>query len=176
MGQVEQSEVVAPSAPAPAVDAPTAPSFCWEYRNGIDAKGRVVMPASYRQAFASAGGFLTVWQGRCLAAMPAEEFRGYVDHLTRQLAHSHEEAPGEVLRELWRSSVELKLDLQGRLSLPEALRAAAGIANEVRFVGNGRRVELWPADATADEDDERDDHRATIAMLQAGYDVPLHGS
>lgn len=170
MGQVEQAEVEAQAA------LPVAPPalLCGEHRNGIDAKGRVVMPAPYRQAFA-AGGFLTPWQGRCLAAMPRAEFRAYVDHITRQLALSHEEAPGEVLRELWRSSVELKLDIQGRLSLPEALRAVAGIGDEVVFVGNDRRVELWPADASPVEEEERADRRATIAMLQGEYDVPRLG-
>jgi len=174
MGQVDtDAEQGTGALVAPPV-AP-APAFCWEYVNGIDAKARVVLPAPYRAGFAD-GGYLTVWQERCLAAMPTPEFHAYVDHIARQLGTGIEEDPGEVLRELWARSVELKLDVQGRLSLPDALRSHVGIGSEVRFVGFGRRVELWPAVVSAADEDERRDLRATIALLQADYDVPRHGS
>lgn len=159
---------------APAIAAPRA-RFTWEYRNGVDAKSRVVMPAPYRAAFAD-GGYLTVWQGRCLAAMPVAEFDAYVTHLEGALAASHEVEPDAILRELWRTTLDFRLDIQGRLSLAEPLREAVGLGNEIRFVGFGRRVELWPAEVTAEQEAERDDHRATISLLQSSYDVPRMGS
>ncbi|HEU5148926.1 MAG TPA: hypothetical protein VFU19_00425 [Iamia sp.] len=170
MGEAGVTGAVA--APAP---APPRPRFTWEYRNGIDAKSRVVMPAPYRAAFAD-GGYLTVWQDRCLAAMPMAEFDAYVAHLEGALAVSHEVEPDAILRELWRTTLDFRLDIQGRLSLAEPLREAVGLGSEVRFVGFGRRVELWPADVTAEQEAERDDHRATISLLQSSYDVPRMGS
>jgi MraZ protein len=178
MGQVPTSEVgevgTAAAVAAPPAAA-TAPRFTWEYRNGVDAKSRVVMPAPYRPAFAD-GGFLTVWQGRCLAAMPVAEFDAYVAHLQGALAVSHEVEPDAILRELWRSTIDFRLDIQGRLSLAEPLREAVGLGTEIRFVGFGRRVELWPAEVTAEQEAERDDHWATISLLQSSYDVPRQGS
>lgn len=145
--------------------------FCFEYVNTIDAKSRVVLPAAYRPHF-EGGGLLTVWQGRCLAAMPRAEWDAYVDRMALALGASHAERPDEVLRELWRSTVDVRLDVQGRLALDANLRAAVGIDTDVRFVGFGRRVELWPTSARAEQQADRDDHRATIALLQASYDVP----
>lgn len=145
--------------------------FCFEYVNTIDAKSRVVLPAAYRPHF-EGGGLLTVWQGRCLAAMPRPEWDAYVDRIALALSAGHAEHPDEVLRELWRSTVDVRLDVQGRLALDAKLRAAVGIGTDVRFVGFGRRVELWPTSASAELQAERDDHRATIALLQASYDVP----
>ncbi|HMJ76221.1 MAG TPA: hypothetical protein VK507_09620 [Iamia sp.] len=159
---------------APAAAPPRA-RFTWEYRNGVDAKSRVVLPAPYRPAFAD-GGYLTVWQDRCLAAMPAAEFDAYVTHLEGALAGSHEVEPEAILRELWRTTLDFRLDIQGRLSLAEPLRQAVGLGREIRFVGFGRRVELWPAEVTAEQEAERDDHRATISLLQSSYDVPRQGS
>ena len=177
MGQVPTTEVaevgVTDAVPAPV--APPRPRFTWEYRNGVDTKSRVVMPAPYRSAFAD-GGYLTVWQGRCLAAMPVAEFDAYVAHLEGALAVSHEVEPDAILRELWRSTMDFRLDIQGRLSLAEPLREAVGLGGEIRFVGFGRRVELWPAEVTAEQEAERDDHRATISLLQSSYDVPRMGS
>ena len=178
MGQVPASaveEASASSAGAAPVAPPTRPRFTWEYRIGVDAKSRAVLPAPYRSDFA-AGGYLTVWQGRCLAAMPVDEFDRYVEHLKGALAVSHEVEPDAILRELWRSTLDFRLDIQGSLSLPETLRGAVGIGSEVRFVGFGSRVELWPAEVTADEEVEREDHRATISLLQSSYDVPRQGS
>ena len=178
MGQSPTNEVVevgAAGAVAPAAPPASRPRFTWEYRNGVDAKSRVVLPAPYRPAFAE-GGYLTVWQDRCLAAMPAAEFDAYVTHLEGALAGSHEVEPEAILRELWRTTLDFRLDIQGRLSLAEPLRQAVGLGGEIRFVGFGRRVELWPAEVTAEQEAERDDHRATISLLQSSYDVPRPGS
>lgn len=167
MGPLTESE----ARPALGALAPGRARFCFEYVNSIDAKSRVVLPAPFRPHF-EGGGLLTVWQGRCLAAMPRDEWDAYVDRIVLALAASHEEHPDEVLREVWRSTVEVKLDVQGRLALDATLRNAVEIGSEVRFVGFGRRVELWPAATSAERHRDRDDHRATIALLQSSYDVP----
>ena len=60
---------------APAAAGPAVLRLCGRHTNGIDAKARVVMPASFRPAFAG-GGLLTVWQDRCLAAFPLVEVTG----------------------------------------------------------------------------------------------------
>lgn len=167
MGQTTTDELIDDGVVAPAVRV----DFGGEYANGVDTKGRVVLPVIYRRAF-EAGGRILPWQGECLAALPEA---AYVDHVTgihRQLlrAAAGVGEPAEVMRELRRGAFEIKLDIQGRLTLPEEMRALAGIGDTVRFVGNGPRVELW---AAADPDDraaERADHRATIALLQRAYD------
>jgi len=170
MGQ----EDTAIDAPATATTAPTpvAPRpLCGRYTNAVDAKSRVVMPSVFRPAFAD-GGLLTVWQDRCLAAFPAPEFDRYAAHMRRALASSGEAEPDTILRELYATTTELRLDVQGRLALPDDLRALVGIDGEVRFQGFGRRVELWPAAAV--DPDEAADSRATIGLLQSTFDLAEH--
>lgn len=142
--------------------------LCGRYTNGIDAKSRVVMPAPFRAAFAE-GGFLTPWRSACLAAMGPEEFDRYRVHAVREMAERGEPDVDRVLGTLWSSTVEIRLDLQGRLVLPEEVRSQVGITDEVRFVGHGARVELWPAAVSPDELDERADHLATLAVVQGSY-------
>lgn len=154
---------------------PSVVRFCGQYVNAVDTKNRVVVPAPMRRGFADEGGLLTLWKGPCLAALPHEEFDAYYAHIAAGLAASTEEAPDDVLRELWRSTSEMHLDLQGRLVLPEELRAAVLIGTEVRFCGFGRRVELWPAEVTTELEAARIDHQGTISMLQSSYDVPRVG-
>jgi MraZ protein len=142
--------------------------LCGRFTNGIDAKSRVVLPSAFRPAF-EGGGFLTPWKGICLAAMGPAEFDRYRAHTARLLTDRGEPDVDGVLRTLWSSTVEFRLDLQGRLVLPEEVRNQVGITDEVRFIGYGRRVELWPAAVTATELDERADHLATLATVQGTY-------
>lgn len=174
MGQavVTSAGVAEASLAAPAVPAP---DFVAEYTYGLDAKSRVVLPAAFRSGFAD-GGYLTVWQGECLAAMPRAEWDAYIAHMKQQLAVAHVERPDAVLREIRRSAADFKLDIQGRLTLTEAQREAVGLGTEVRFIGQGARVELWPAAETEEQAAEREDHRGTISMLQLDYDVPRQGA
>lgn len=153
--------------------APSAlrPTFGFEHRNGIDSKSRVVLPSVYRGAFAE-GGRLSLLNGRCLAAFPPQEFVRWENHVQAALASSAEDDPADILRELYRNTTDIKLDIQGRMVVPEVLRDLVGIGDEVRFVGCGRRVELWPAEESAERAAERADHRATIAMLSTSFDVP----
>lgn len=148
--------------------APAPLRLCGRYTNAIDAKSRVVLPSAFRAAFAE-GGFLTPWKGQCLAAMGPAEFDRYRGHVVRRLVDQGEGEVDAVLRTLWSSTVELRLDVQGRLVLPEEVRSQVGITDEVRFVGHGSRVELWPAAVTPEELDERADHLATLAVVQGTY-------
>lgn len=148
---------------------PSPTRLCGRYTNGIDSKSRVVMPAAFREPFAGEGGLLTPWKNICLAAMAPGEFDVYRTHVARRLAAQDEPDIDGVLRTLWSSTVDFKLDVQGRLVLPEEIRSQVGITNEVRFQGYGRRIELWPGLVASDELDDRTDHLATLAVVQATY-------
>lgn len=158
-GETEEQVLTPPGGPL---------RLCGRYTNGIDSKSRVVMPSAFRAAFAE-GGFLTPWRGVCLAAMGPDEFDRYRAHTARHLADRQEPDIDGILRTLWSSTAEVRLDVQGRLVLPEEVRSQVGITDEVRFVGYGTRVELWPAAVTPDELDERADHLATLSAVQGAY-------
>lgn len=171
MGQTgTETEDEARGASSLAEAQPAGPSrLCGRYTNGIDTKSRVVMPAAFRTSFAAEGGLLTPWGNICLAAMAPAEFDVYRTHVARRLADQDEPDIEGILRTLWSSTVDFKLDVQGRLVLPEEIRSQVGITNEVRFQGYGRRIELWPGLVTSHELDDRTDHLATLAVVQATY-------
>ncbi len=177
MGQVETTDVGAPAAAPTVAVAPTVtpPRFSFAYRNGIDAKGRVVLPAPYRPHFAE-GGKATVWRGPSLAAMTYADFDAYVAGVAASLAAGGEPDPGAILDVLWEHTIDVRPDIQGRISLPDSLRALAGLGSEVQFVGCGDRVEMRPVDDSAERAETVQDHLATLAMVQATYGLPRVGS
>jgi MraZ protein len=118
------------------------PLFTGSVEHGLDEKGRLVVPARFRERL-GAGFFLTIGDpDPCLALYPAAAWA----EICRQL----EEAPVKkdvafraFVRRLLAHTEELSTDTQGRLVIPAALRAHAGIDKDVVSIGSLKRVEVW---------------------------------
>jgi MraZ protein len=106
----------------------------------LDPKGRVSLPGRFREAFAD-GAWLTVGQDGCLFAFPRVEWERRADEVG---ASPLSDAPGRAYARLFfGSSDEIRLDAQGRLTIPGRLRDAVGIAKEVVVLGVRERMEIW---------------------------------
>lgn len=110
----------------------------------LDEKGRLVIPAKYRQALAQ-GVVITKGQDRCLYLFPIAQFE--------ELAQRIQSAPmtSKNIREYQRlflaaASDEIP-DKQNRLTIPPILREYAGLDRDLVVTGVGSRLEIW--DATA---------------------------
>ncbi len=106
----------------------------------IDDKGRVVLPAKFRDTL-SDGVVLTKGQDRCVVLWPAEEFAKYADRLNE--ASRANAAVRSYLRVLFSSAFDDKPDKQGRISVPGALRDYADLDRDVVIAGNGATAEIW---------------------------------
>lgn len=119
-----------------------APRFFGKYEHSLDIKGRVILPARFRNDFMPRA-FLSQHEDRCLALWTEEEFE-------KQLAE-HEALQGQGQSELnrarvWASgSTEVEIDKQGRMAIPPYLRQFARLDPEspVMVTGAINRVELW---------------------------------
>ena len=106
----------------------------------LDPKGRVSLPARFREAFAE-GAFITLGQDRCLYVFPRAEWdrvRADIDALPLS-----DTASRAYQRAFLGQSGEVKLDAQGRVTIPPKLRELAGIRKEVSVLGLGDRMEIW---------------------------------
>ena len=129
------------TATAPSFVAPDEPfEFSGDFERTIDEKGRVVIPPSFRPAFAD-GGFLRTWPGPCLALWTPDGFRKIADTLRDR--RREKLGNPNARRALYAGAPRVAPDGQGRLFLPEKLRVSVGIENEIVVVGSGEYVELW---------------------------------
>lgn len=134
--------------------------FVGRFEHSVDPKGRVILPARFRDSFAR-GGFLTSNQEGCVALWTPGEFeRQSVEMLER----SKSDKDGRNIARLWASnSADVEVDKQGRMAVPAHLREFADLAVEVLIIGAIDRIELWnptrweervrPAEAWFLEDD-----------------------
>ena len=122
--------------------------FIGEFTHGLDAKGRVAVPAELRdvlaRSYAQEPDELVITEsldGRCLWAYPKLEWQRLTEKMTEKLIGTREAI--QVRRKLLAKARPVRLDGTGRVLLPESLRDYAGLVKDVVFVGAGRYVELW---------------------------------
>jgi MraZ protein len=110
----------------------------------LDPKGRLSLPARFREAFAD-GAWLTLGQDGCLFAFPRVEWERRSEEVS---ASPLSDASGRAYARLFfGSSDETKVDGQGRLTVAGRLREAAGIGKDVIVLGVKDRMEIWDRDA-----------------------------
>jgi transcriptional regulator MraZ len=109
----------------------------------LDPKGRVSLPARFREAFAD-GAWLTIGQDGCLFAFPRGEWERRSDEVA---AFPLSDTAGRAYARLFfGSSDEAKLDGQGRITIPQRLREVVGIRKDVVVLGVRDRMEIWDRD------------------------------
>jgi len=120
-------------------------SFRGRFTNKIDAKGRVSLPAKFRSVAASQGlnGVVCFpsFQGRFIEGS-GPHFAASIDEMLQRLDPFSPERD-MLASVLIGDSAELMFDSDGRVVLPEELRAHAGIADEATFVGLGEKFQIW---------------------------------
>lgn len=119
--------------------------FVSNFTNRLDSKGRVSIPATFRAVLAR-DGFegLYVHPGLDVPALDAggnallSEINGLLNTLS-----PYSEERDLLSTALLGTSEILKVDPEGRVTFSEALKAHAGIADAVTFVGHGHKFQLW---------------------------------
>lgn len=114
----------------------------------LDAKGRMAMPARYRDMLTEKyGGRLVAtvdFSGRCLLLYPIDEWE-VIQQKVESLS-SFDEASRRVQRMLIGHAHDLEMDGSGRLLLPQILRTRAQLDKHLALVGQGMKFEIWSED------------------------------
>ncbi|HHU48905.1 MAG: division/cell wall cluster transcriptional repressor MraZ [Caldicoprobacterales bacterium] len=118
--------------------------FIGEYQHTIDPKGRVFMPAKFREEL---GEKFVVTKGldNCLFVYPDEEWQNLEQKL-RTLPLTSKEARA-FIRFFFAGAAECEADKQGRILIPANLREYASLEKELSIIGVSTRVEIWSRDA-----------------------------
>lgn len=111
-----------------------------EYPYSIDDKGRVVVPPAFRE-FVEDGMILTRGMEGCLYIFPLANWRRVEEQL-EGLPLTDRDSRAFV-RFFYSGAAKARLDNQFRVSVPQPLRAFAGLETEVVVAGAPSRLELW---------------------------------
>jgi len=121
--------------------------FYGEYEHTIDRKGRLIIPAKFRQALKAhdvTSLFLTRGLDGCLFLFPESEWRT-AEARFKQIPFTKSE--GRKFNRLFFSGAdEVAVDRLGRLLVPRTLKEFAEIKQDVVIVGVSTRMEVWAKD------------------------------
>ena len=116
--------------------------FMGEYRHAIDAKGRIILPADFRQEL-GVSFIITKGLDKCLFLYGQQAWEEMAAKL-RALPLAKPEARA-LVRFFFAGARTLECDKQGRFLVPANLRNYAGIAlkEDVVLTGADNRIEVW---------------------------------
>ncbi len=141
------------------------PWFTGSVEHSLDDKGRLVVPARFRERLGP-GFFVTIAEpDPCLALYPASAWTEFCDKL--EAAPVKDARYRAFVRHLFAHTEELSCDNQGRLVLPAALRAWAKIEKDVTSIGSLTRVEVWSKERyqkTRSEAEALSDYRSELGL------------
>jgi len=119
--------------------------FLSTFTNRLDAKGRVSIPASYRAVLMRDGA-----EGLyCCPTLDAQAIDAGGNRLREQIRSSLSQfepfSPEyeDLATTLIGESEVLNVDAEGRVVLTDSLKAHAGITDQVTFVGQGSKFQMW---------------------------------
>lgn len=121
------------------------PAFSGKYYYTVDPKGRVIIPAPFRELIAANYSpklfVANAAFDACLHIYPFEEWLR-LEEKVRGLPRMNE-AVRFFMRKVIASAVDVEVDRQGRILVPSAHREDAGINGDVVIVGQIEKMELW---------------------------------
>ena len=140
--------------------------FMGEYNHTIDTKGRLIVPAKFRE---SLGEEFVVTKGLdgFLFVYDEAEWSAFEEKL-KTLPITNKDARNFV-RFFLAGATTVEVDKQGRILLPSVLRTFAGLDKDVVLIGVANRVEIWSRErweGTANFDDMEDiaEHMAELGL------------
>lgn len=118
--------------------------FYGEYKHTIDRKGRLILPAKFRDTAKNnfiEKFFVTRGLDKCLFMFSEEEWK---NQETKLKSISFTKQQSRTFNRLYFSgAAEIIPDRQGRILIPQYLNDFANIKREVVIVGVSNRIEIW---------------------------------
>lgn len=114
--------------------------FIGEYQHTIDTKKRLALPAKFRRDFK---GKAVVTRGldNCLFVYPMKQWKEIAEKLGNMPVG--ESSTRSFVRLMLAGAVDVEIDSQGRILVPNYLKSYANFKKEVVVAGLFNRIEIW---------------------------------
>lgn len=142
--------------------------FIGEYSHNLDDKGRMAIPVKFRRDL-SKGAVVTRGLDNCLFLYTKTEWEKLAEKLA-SLPISQADSRA-FARLMLAGAMDVEVDKQGRIILPEYLRQFAHLSKEVVVAGLYNRLELWDSQTWAQYKGQTEAASGSIAERMAELGV-----
>ena len=141
------------------------PRFTGSVEHALDDKGRLIVPARFRERLGT-GFIITIAPpDPCLALYPEA---AWADFCSRLEGATKDDRFRRIVRHVFANTEEVACDAQGRLLIPAKLRTYAGIDRDVVSIGSMTRIEIWAKERLGDHEAPVKDDNVAGFMAELG--------
>jgi len=141
--------------------------FVGQYAHNIDDKGRLAVPARFRSDLKKA--VVTKGLENCLVVYPKKKWDVFAEKLAAlSVTKTNSRA---FARLMLAGAMEVSVDSQGRVILPEYLRTYAGLVKKVVITGLYDRLEIWDETSWQKYQSETEKNAGSIAEALTDLDI-----
>lgn len=142
--------------------------FMGEFQHNIDIKGRIIVPAKFRDGL---GESFVVTRGldKCLFVYPMDEWK-ILEEKLKKLPLTKKDARS-FTRFFFSGAVECEVDKQGRINIPQPLRKYATLEKECVVIGVSDRIEFWASEKWESYFNDSEDSFGEIAENLMDFDI-----
>lgn len=123
--------------------------FLGQYQHSIDNKGRLTIPARYRELLDAEGAYVTQGFDHNLMVLTVSQFNQWAERV-RQMSVT-DPRTRELKRLLYGGAERVEVDRAGRILIPQFLRTNVGLDGEAIVVGVGDYFEIWSPEKWAEQ-------------------------
>lgn len=134
--------------------------FMGEYHHNLDSKGRLIIPAKFRDQIGDEIIFTRGMEG-CIFGYPQAEWQKIEAKLAK--LPLTQRSARKFTRLFYSGAMETEFDKQGRVNLTATLKEHADLIKKCVIVGVSNRIEIWSEDRWQKFADEADDNYDDIA-------------
>lgn len=142
--------------------------FMGEYQHSIDDKGRLTIPAKFRDGLGTSF-VITRGLDKCLFIYPKSEWN-VIEEKLKNLPFTKADARA-FTRFFFSGATECEWDKQGRVNIPANLREHAQLNKECVVIGVSNRVEVWSKELWEQYFAEAADSFGEIAEKLVDFDL-----
>lgn len=143
--------------------------FKSQYNHTVDAKGRLSIPSKFREKL---GDEFVITKGMdgCLFVYANEDWNEFEQKLSALPTLTNKDAR-QFTRFFLAGAASVDVDKQGRILLPNHLKAYAELERDVVLVGVGNRIEIWSLERWEAMDPDKDMDDIATAMESLGLSI-----
>ena len=136
------------------------------YEHTMDAKNRVFLPAKFKESLGN--NFKITYNritNKCILVYSNEEW----ERLEKEVAALPRVKHEVFIREIFSNTVDVQLDAQGRMVVPQFLKDSAELQKNVLFLGVGTHLEIWSPDVLEEKNSTVNVEELKSFMMEIGF-------
>lgn len=135
------------------------------FEHTVDAKNRVFVPAKFKESLGVSFKLTYNDFNRCILVYSNAEWEKYEEKISELPTLKFE----DFIREIYSNTVDVQVDGQGRIVIPQFLKEKVGIEKNVLIMGVGSHLEIWAQDVFEEKQKSVDMNKIKDLMMEMGF-------